>query len=178
MHTVDVGASLVSGNVTYYRESRSFFTAQTRLNLTTSVCASENTMAEIAGSTLSLLSIVQSFIQATSSMREEERNAPLRKISLYMSVLKDDLAFVDTIEDSEFSTSIQAAMQECAILGKELSYQSDKFSTKRGRVIFVLAARDTLEALYTDFRDSVTLLHNLIQRYLHSAPFSFPGSGV
>jgi hypothetical protein len=124
-------------------------------------------MAEVVGIVIGALGVIQNYSKALSLDSKRLRDPILVDTLNYMRVLGDCVEVIENVKGDEFTESIQAVMARCAELGKEMSYQyePDGPRMKPRRYAYRLVSDETIKALLLDFKENVTLLQSMIQRY-------------
>ena len=117
------------------------------------------------------IGIMQTFSRALETAKELGSLSPSQRLLNEYTVLMGILQYcVPVVENhghgGALSQTILYTADQCAKLGQELAYRSERVSGKNGkkRVVYALASDDKLLSLHTDFKFYVDTLHKLVQR--------------
>lgn len=123
----------------------------------------------------SMIKVTQTWQYATKDSRNTHRNL-LEHYDLYMAILQESLDSMQRVGDMNASGALFIAMGRCHTISKDLASQHEKLIGDgfKKRMAFALAPWDLLKERQNEFRDSVTVVHSLVQRFVE--PFACSGS--
>lgn len=123
----------------------------------------------------SMIKVTQTWQYITKDSRNTHRNL-LEHYDLYMAILQESLVSMQRVGDINASGALVLAMKRCHTISNDLALKHEKLTGDgfKVRVASVLAPWDLLKERQNEFRDSVTVVHSLVQRFVE--PFACSGS--
>ena len=115
---------------------------------------------------IAAVQIWQNAVRSITPDTQEHRQL-LHEYTLYMTILEECTGTIQAAKEENLSKGVVLAVQQCGQIGQELAYRQAKIpATSIGRrAAFALVSWDKLKAKYKQFRDSVILVHDLVQEY-------------
>lgn len=132
---------------------------------------------EAASLALSMIDVVQgwryAFVDSSASLRSSEGGL-LEQYDLYMAILEESLSSMHMLKELNASEALERAMKRCHDIGCYLASRQEKLRGEgmKKRTAFVFAPWQLLKEKQNDFRDSVNVVHSLVQRFVEHLAYS------